>query len=522
MENEVYTISILDDKDFDALPYKGISDSLGFADPETGNAFVRKSGSKEMDALTLQHEIQHLLGQNKAHKDAYGIYHKKVFKEIIAPYILPALGGILGGPLLGGLLGSTLGIGTTAAGALGGAIGGAGTSAITQASTTGKVNALPTILSGVGGAFSGGAMAPGMAASKTGTIVGKLGSGLFGTAPSGTAAGTSGILGSGGKILGIGGGNLSPLGSAANPIQAPPINVSSGAGQGFRNVTTTLANPQPGVSMTQSSLGSGTLGNLNNLSNIFSNPQVTQAPSPTPVISESTSGIGKAAEVTTKKNPFEEILGMAKKPETILGSASLLGSMAPKSPEPVMPQELADIRSKILSSEGVTPFGKEIQTELSRIISSAPQQLYPAGQNAYLQSDLQALEDRKKKELEALDKQYNLYGIFGTGEHQTARNDLVQYYDEMKQRVTDQSSQRMFEFAQNQKTQAISQALNLNQQDMAILSGINGWSADMAAQYFKAKVEDIEEIRKALGTFGAEALLKGTEINMGGQATINP
>lgn len=171
-----YKLQFLSDGEFEALSlvnprYRNTKDDLGFADKATNRIFVRKTGVKPLDMFVTNHEIEEILAKNSSHEDEFGIRHKKVFKDIIAPYILPAItalaGGAFLGPLIGGTSGSLLGAGATTMGpALGGAVGGAVGSAASQAGTTGKVDPLKTILAGAGGSLMGVGGIPGVAASK--------------------------------------------------------------------------------------------------------------------------------------------------------------------------------------------------------------------------------------------------------------------------------------------------------------------------------------------------------------------
>lgn len=94
-----FQVHVLDDQEFDKLPYIGISDSLGIADPKSNQAFIRRTGIAELDLGTISHELDHLISKNTDHMDEYGIQHKKggFFKNIIAP-VLGVAGTFLGLP----------------------------------------------------------------------------------------------------------------------------------------------------------------------------------------------------------------------------------------------------------------------------------------------------------------------------------------------------------------------------------------------------------------------------------------
>lgn len=147
----MYSVKFLTDEEFDRLPAKDVHDKIGVAYPETGEAFVRQSGSSTMDVFTALHELEHLKGNDlDEHFDSEnGCYYKKgssIFKSIlplaagiflpqILPAILPGLGGAAGasagyaanaGKLAGGMglgLGSGTAAGSAAASAAGGGLG---------------------------------------------------------------------------------------------------------------------------------------------------------------------------------------------------------------------------------------------------------------------------------------------------------------------------------------------------------------------------------------------------------------
>jgi len=63
-------------------------DNLGFADPDKGVAYVRRTAHGDLDKYLVNHEFEHLLNpEDKADRDSNGIYHKKIFKEAILPAI---------------------------------------------------------------------------------------------------------------------------------------------------------------------------------------------------------------------------------------------------------------------------------------------------------------------------------------------------------------------------------------------------------------------------------------------------
>src|SRR3990167_9069360 len=114
MKNRIFTIQVLDDKNYEAL-HEVISDvraedlknSLGFAIKDKGEAYVRKTNVAELDEATMQHELQELLAKHSEHEDADNIRWKKggalrTFLPIAAAFI-PGVGPVLSAALNVGL-----------------------------------------------------------------------------------------------------------------------------------------------------------------------------------------------------------------------------------------------------------------------------------------------------------------------------------------------------------------------------------------------------------------------------------
>jgi len=55
----MYKIALLDDEEFDALPYDKMGESMGCADPKTKTMYIRNMGDK-LNAFNIAHELKHL------------------------------------------------------------------------------------------------------------------------------------------------------------------------------------------------------------------------------------------------------------------------------------------------------------------------------------------------------------------------------------------------------------------------------------------------------------------------------
>ena len=109
----MYSVTVLSDKEFEALPYPEMEQSLGVADPTTNSAYVRYTGLAEVDKYLVNHELEHLIeGAGGEHSDHYrnGLYYKgfmDVFKTV-APAAASFIPGI--GPFLGPAMGVGFGL----------------------------------------------------------------------------------------------------------------------------------------------------------------------------------------------------------------------------------------------------------------------------------------------------------------------------------------------------------------------------------------------------------------------------
>lgn len=71
-------VKILSDTEFDNLPYPEAKISLGLADTKTGTAFVRYTANDELNKYLIEHELEHLIGEDRdeVHHGGDGVYYK--------------------------------------------------------------------------------------------------------------------------------------------------------------------------------------------------------------------------------------------------------------------------------------------------------------------------------------------------------------------------------------------------------------------------------------------------------------
>lgn len=468
-----YKLFVVDDDDFDNLhkdlPYmtkEKLKDSLGFANPKTNEAYVRRTGVAEIDDSTMQHELMELLVKTSP-DEIDGIRYKKggVLRSIV-PTLLAFIPGI--GPALSaasavgmdqyakgnhpeqlgqpGKFGDILG---TAALAYGGAKLGqsnAGFQAGVQGSKAAGGGLLGQTLSGAKGMVFG-----------TPATIG--GSNISVINPAGAAA-TKGFVPATAGLFG----NAGILGGVNNPYLQPG-NITAPSGK----LASTVA-PSGGNEVVMP-LAQGGQGNILGQP-VSSGVNITQTGVPTSVPTSGGSIISKATD-------------FLKQPQNVLGAGSLLGSIAPKTPQFQIPDSVEQLRSKIQSG-GVSPLGQQAQAELNKMLAGDISSLQPQ----YRQLDEQQIEEQKQ-----LDARYNISGLLGSGEHLAAKDLLAKKYADTK---TD--------LASKQKAAAIQTALNVDEKTAEMLGDIATLDVNTAMIKYGASAQEVNSIRDTLSRLGISLL----------------
>lgn len=526
MKKETYTITVLDNDKFDKLPYENISDSLGFADPETGNAFVRRTGVPDWDAETIQHEIQELLAKDSFHTDANNIRHKKFFKQVGIPALATLAGALVGAPFLG---------------ALGAPLGAAAGSAIQQQVQTGKISPLQTGLSALGGAIGGPGIKAGFAGAKAAGkgFLGTVGSGIKGAfvgAPSTAAKAGQTTLGAlQGPVTQaqsqLGFSNLSQvpsniLGSQAakaalaargGPVQGPVT--AAQFNQGFTNLSqvprvTTVGAPAGGATLTPLA-PTGQAPLIGQTPPVGAAPTTVGAPTAPGAVP---GGITPAAPTGILGRAAEAL----KSPQTLLGLGTSAAGLIPKTPEFQLPASVSQLQQRILSEQGLTDIGQQARGALQDILSTPASERFPVASDDFFDATLRRTRESHERALEEIDAAYNRAGVLGSGEHLAARAELNEQLARTESQLAAQVDQRRFELARTEQYQAIQEALGVDKQVMDDLVGITGLDVELAAQIYGAKVADVNAIREALGTLGSELLIRGLGPQTPGTVNINP
>lgn len=492
-----YTVQILNDKEFDSLPYKGISDSLGIADKAKGLAFVRDTGVKEFNLATLSHEIDHLVSKNTNHTDEYGIAHKK---GGAARFIVPALLALV--PGVGPVLAAAANVGMNQA------------AQKRHPEELGK----PSIGSAVGqaatGYFGGKALAGGVSGGITGgTAAGEgflsKGAGILGGVGKGAMTGSAGL-----KLQGAT--PAVPGAITAPALKAPGLDLTtpSFSASGPASILARGGMPAASTPMAAASPAAlpGILGNLGNATsavNSFSpavNPAAATLPSVTP---PNILGGGGGAPTPPKPSFMDKVGQFASQPTNLLGAGALASSMAPQTPQFEMPPIVSDLRSKLMAGEALSPLGQQARSSLSEIMSAKPTELFAPAKDEYYQAVLRRTRTAYQEAQKNLDAAYNQAGVYGSGEHLAAKDKLNQQLTNAETDLFAQTEQRNFELARSQQYQAIQDSLGVDKDQMDDLVGLTGLDVQTAAMVYGAKVEDVKQIRDSLGTLGMELLMRG-------------
>jgi hypothetical protein len=431
--------------------------ALGFANPKTKEAYIKRTGVKEWDDETILHEAEELLAKASLHEED-GIRWKKA-KEVVRK-VLPVVAPIVAAPL-----------GPLAAG-----LAGAAASAASQRMAGGRIRALPTILGGVGGYIGGAAMQPGIQASRA------MEGGYIGQVLSGVQQALTGTSGA-----------QRAIGETIKKAQFLPGRAATAAelAAGAPTITT----PLPGT------IGTG----LNILGGIGT-------PTPTPPGTPGGGvGVGAGTQIAKEapRTIGQTVGEILKKPSTILGATTVLGSMAIPTPKfPEVP-EIGLLREKLMAGEALSPLGQQARASLQEILQAKPEELYPTASDAYYQAAIRRTEEAYNEALKRLDAAYNLAGVYGSGEHLAARDKLQEELARTKAGIAAEMEQRRFELARTAQYQAIQDALGVDRDVMDDIVGLTQLSAELVAQMYGADVADIVAIRKALGTLGTELIIRG-------------
>ncbi len=489
-----YKVFLLDDGDFDNLhkdlPYmkkEKLKNSFGFANPKTNEAYIRKTGVKEIDDSTIEHELQELLVKISPDEED-GIRYKS--------------GGSLGrilGPIVGAVLTPVLGPGGPLIGA---AISG-GTRLHSQSKKPEKFGK-PTFGSIAGRALEGGA----------GSFLGgkAITGGLAGVNAAGAAG--KGFVGKvGGAVKGAASGLFGTGGAAKGPLQGPVTEAQSKAGFNF-------------LGEVPASFGSGAAVASQALQGPVTAAQAAKGFSSLAQVPGGAGAVGVGAGAGTggiAKTITSKIGEFASKPANLLGGSLLAGSILPKSPEFEFPSQFTDLQSKLSQGGALSPLGQQARTELSSILGATPGELHPEANQQFLDATFRQLDQSFQRDKEALDARYNQAGVLGSGEHLAAVDELERSYTNIRNDTTAQINQRNFELGRTEKYQAIQTSLGVDKSDMDNLLGLTGISVEMAARIYQVEAADVETLRESMGTLGSELLIQGgslpekkTTFNIGG------
>ena len=298
MKNRIFTIQVLDDKDYDNL-HEVISDvraedlknSLGFAIKDKGEAYVRKTGVAELDESTMQHELQELLAKNSEHEDENNIRWKK---GGALRTILPIAAAFLGP--VGPLLAAGLNVGLNQA------------AQSRHPEELGPPSIGSALMQGVAGYAGGKAAGGAVSGAKAGMQAGKSLGGILGSAVQGAGTGT--FTTTAGKSTSLLGGQGLLGGSAPLGLISPTSAVNMGIVK--PNTANLLGSP------------SGLVGPATEAQAAKGFASLAQAPA-VPV----SGGVAGAGTPSLMEGLGKSLI----KPETILGAGSLMASQAPKAPQ---------------------------------------------------------------------------------------------------------------------------------------------------------------------------------------------
>ncbi len=454
-----YKLTVLDDKDFDNLHTKlsymtkeKLEDALGFANPKTGEAYVRSVGVKDLDEETIMHEMEELLTTNSPHEED-GINFKKWGKPFRA---LTGTGASQKGTIFGNVLPTVANIGL-------GAVPGIG----------------PAIATGYGayrGSQEGGGVKGGLLGALTGYGLGNVGSAIKGGI-GGAMAGTGILKGAGEGLSSYG---LNPMISKALGLGTTAVSSGSGL-QG----PATLAQSKLGydtlaqvpTALVGSKAAEAALGSLTTQSKgLINAPKTTIPTTPTvqptsqvpnivkeaPMVAEGyTPPVGIAAQGVAKTG-LGSVLGTLASPvaQTLLGTAMTGASALPENAKFENVASLEQLRNEI-ATKGSSP--------------------------ALYMRARRSLEEGYTDARKEIDTVYNQAGMLDSGEYRDAVAKLATKKADAEELLSAQ----------------------IDEQTMNDLLGLTNLDVAIAAAKYGADAADITALRQILGTAGGTMLSSG-------------
>lgn len=87
--SEEYTIKILSPEDYDMLPYAMAKQSQGMSILATKTAYIKSTGVRDLDTMTIEHEFDELMQQHSPH-EIDGIRYKPILAALFQLFALAA------------------------------------------------------------------------------------------------------------------------------------------------------------------------------------------------------------------------------------------------------------------------------------------------------------------------------------------------------------------------------------------------------------------------------------------------
>lgn len=459
-----YTIKLLDDSEFNKLPFKYVKESLGCADADKGIAYIRQTGVTDIDMGTIEHEVEELVSLVSPHEED-GIRYKKMGKPFKAIFGNEEERAAQQGTLFGNLFGGGGGGGTL------GALGSLALAPITGGASLGLMAPMAT----AGGAIQGGMQGKGLGSALLGALKGygagnvvSGGAGLVKGATTGTGVlkgGMEGLTNYGiNPMISKALGSLTGTAPASTTSTLAPTstvaNVYPFPGQAAIPVRAyQTASPLTNLFGVMSSAKSNVGLPANTKSAIIKNPAakevITAEPYTAPVVQQAVQQGAQQAGQAGLGNIAGNVA------QTAIGAALSGASAVPGNAQfPEIPS-LDQLRSEI-ATKGASP-ALYVRTK-------------------------RTLEDSYKTARERLDAVYNNANMLDSGE----------YRDEVR------------ELEKNKADADELLAAQIDEQTMNDLLGLTNMDINLAALKYGADAQDIKQLREILGTSGGLAIASGT------------
>lgn len=208
------------------------------------------------------------------------------------------------------------------------------------------------------------------------------------------------------------------------------------------------------------------------------------------------------------------MLNFFKKPENLLGIASMTGSALQRTPDYQGPAYLGQLTEAMLGGKGISDIDKQSRALLGDVQMGEGRWGYEGASDEYFNAATRRIDESYEQAEKDLLKRYKHYGGEESQDFNMALQRLRQDQAREKAAIGTEMEERKWVAAQNRSYDAIKAGLGLGDADMKNLLGLTGMAVEEAAMKYGAEVADVMSLREALGLGGATMLNMGATQDM--------